>query len=97
MWHSHPWQYKKSGVVCEQMTPFFQSVSIPADEFIPGIDMVWSRRKCQAGNGLAVCIGDIFQMLAYRMGVTEVMELLNKTVEQLFMRASSNLAKNNRI
>lgn len=34
-------------------------------------------------------------MFAYRLGVTEVMELLNKTVEQFFIRASSNLTKDN--
>ena len=36
-------------------------------------------------------------MFAYRLGVPQIMELLNKTVEQFFIGAFSNLTKGDRI
>ena len=96
MRHLDPWQYKKSGIIGKQMPPFFQDVFVPADEGVPGTDMIGGRGKGQASNWTIICIGDIFQMLAHRLTVAEIMKLMDKAVEQFFSGALSDLAQDNR-
>jgi len=86
-----PGQDKKSGVIGKQVPSFFQGHSVPADKFVSGADMVRSRGKSQAGDRPTSSIGDIFEMLPYRLSVTKVMKLVDKAVEQLFIGTFAHL------
>ena len=65
----------------------------PADKPVPAADMTWRRRPGETGDGSLPGIDDIFELLSYRMAITQIMVLLDKTVESLFFTTAPHLTK----
>jgi len=89
----HPGQYWKAGIVCNQTNVHFSNFRRPADMAIPATDMPGGGRPRHAGNRPSPCENQILEMFADRLGVAQVMKLVNQAVEQRFLFMPAHLAK----
>lgn len=91
MGDSDPRQQKESRIIGQQVAVFFQRLRGPAYELIPVEDAVWGRREGKAGNGSLAGKDQILQMFPDRLGVAEIVVMLDEAVEKLLVFAFSDL------
>ena len=63
----------------------------PANEIIPRSKMPCCGTECKASKRPVFAKGHVLEMFADRLRIAEVMVFLDKAVEKLFQRASSDL------
>src|SRR5450759_5106790 len=93
MRNGHPGQNKESGVVREQVDVLQPFLGGPADEAVALAQVAGRRTPRRTGDRAAVGEYHVFQMLADRLGIAEVMMLLHQAIEQWLVRRTSHLAQ----
>ena len=71
----YPGQNQKSGVVCQQVAVAFPGLGRPAQVRITAVDSVGGRGKSETGHHATGSIGQIFEVFADRLSVSQVMVL----------------------
>src|SRR6266853_6939946 len=82
MFHLHPGQNQKSGVVGEEANIAASSFSAPADKAIAAAQVTGRRTPGQAGDRTPSRPHQVLQMFAHWLLVTQVMMLFDQAVEQ---------------
>jgi len=85
---SYPGHNKKPGVHRDLVEIGEAFLFRPSQMPIPHPDVPGSRAEPYARNRLVVREGDIFEVLADGLGITEIVMLLNKTLVESFPRSA---------
>ena len=88
----YPGQDKKSGVVCQQVAVTLPALGRPAQVRITTVDSIGRRGKSETGHHATGGIGQIFQVFAHGLSISQVMVLPDQTVEQLLLGLSPDLS-----
>lgn len=91
MRHLNPWQNQESTLIGDQMEIVFAGGYIPPDKSIAGSDVPRGGRPHQTSDRPAMGKGYILEVLSDRLGVTQVVVLVNQTVTELFLRSPADL------
>jgi len=65
----------------------------PSNKIVSRSKMPCRRTECKACNRSVAVKGQVLEMLSYRLGISQVVVLLDEAVEELSRRASSYLMK----
>ena len=87
-----PGQNEKPGIVGKQADVLPAGLPRPADETVPRSQVARRRGPGEPGNGPILCIDQVFQVLAYRLGVTEVVVGLEQGVKEFLFRSAADLS-----
>src|SRR5438874_3967501 len=87
----HPRQNQKPRVVCDEANVAPPSFRTPADVAVAAAEMAWRRTPRQTRDRPAVSPHDIFQMLAHRLLIAQIVMVLDEAVEQRLFRRPSYL------
>ena len=93
--HPDPGRNKEAAVVGQEVPIPPARFAGPADKPIAAAQAMRSRRPGQRGHELLVTVDQVFQMLADRLGVTQIVMLLNQVVKERFPRSSPDLLEAN--
>ena len=81
----YPRKDKESGVISQQVPVTLPGFRRPTDEGVTAGNGIRGRREGNAGQEPLSGKGQILEVLANWLRVTEVVELLNQTVEKFFL------------
>src|SRR5436305_14731981 len=87
----HPRQYQKPCVVCDKPNVAPPRFRTPTDVAVAAAEMTWRRTPCQTRDRPTVTPYDIFQMLAHRLLIAQIVMVLDEAVEHRLFRRPSYL------
>ena len=80
----HPGQNQEAAIVSQEADILAARLGQPANEAVAAPQMPRCRGPGQAGNGSASGLNQILQLFPDRLGVTEVVVMLEQAVEEAF-------------
>src|ERR1700689_4736327 len=96
MRHPHPGQNQEPCVVSHEADVAPPRFGRPAYVAIAAAQMARRRTPCHAGDGSGLRPHQVLQVLAYRLLVSEIVMMFDKTVEQGLIGCSSDLLQRDR-
>lgn len=87
----NPWQNQKSTLIGDQMEVVLAGRYIPPDKSVPDSDVPRGGRPQQTSDRPAMGKGYILEVLSDRLGVTQVVVLVDQTVTELLLRSPADL------